>query len=221
MIVTMNKVAVLVSIPVGAVLFGAAATVAVPPAAEWEIGPWIRGKNYSVGMPDTPTPVKGGGWSFQFPGPTVDDGHVHYLTYAHGPLTGKKRIVMRYRIDAKPAVKFVPREYPEQAATLSLYFQRRGDTWKAKGRHVYSRWYAPDAKMAPVAVGTHTITIALNDPDWISVFGGRAGDNPQRLAEAMAETERVGFVMGSASTRGHGVFATGTAKFTLLEFRVE
>ena len=218
----MNKTIAILVLSASALLLGGAATVSrAPPAAEWEIGPWIRGKNYSVGMPETPSPVKGGGWSFAFPGPTLDDGHVHYLTYAHGPLTGKKRIVMRYRIDAKPGVNFVARELPHQPATISLYFQRGGDTWKAKGRHVYSRWYAPDAQMGPVAVGTHQISIALDDPAWISVLGGRSGDNVARLAEAMAETERVGFVMGSSSARGHGVYATGAAKFTLLEFRVE
>jgi hypothetical protein len=217
----MNKVFATVALSVSAVLLGGAVASVAPSAADWEIGPWIRGKNYSVGMPDTPTPVKGGGWSFRFPGPTLDDGHVHYLTFQHGALTGKKRIVMRYRIDAKPDVRFLAREIPQEPATISLYFQRGGDTWKAKGRHVYSRWYAPKAKMGMVAPGTHMISIALDDPDWISVLGGRSGDNPKRLAEAMAETERVGFVMGSSSARGHGVYATGAAKFTLLEYRIE
>ncbi len=218
----MNKAPALFALAAAALLLGgAASTAGTPAAADWEIGPWIRGKNYSVGMPDTPTPVKGGGWSFRFPGPTLDDGHVHYLTFQHGPLTGKKRIVMRYRIDAKPDVRFVAREYAQEPATLSLYFQRDGDTWKARGRHIYSRWYAPTAKMGAVTPGTHSITIALDDPDWISVLGGRSGDHPGRLATAMDEAGRVGFVMGSSSARGHGVYATGPAKFTLLEFRVE
>lgn len=205
-----------------AILTGAAALLAAPPpAAEWEIGPLIRGKNYSVGMPEQPTPQKGGGWSFDFPQPTAEAGHVHYLTYVHGPLTGKQRITMRYRIDAKPTVRFVPQEFPDQPATLSLFFQRAGDSWRARGRHVHYRWYAPAAKLMPLSAGTHQITIRLDDPDWISVFAGRAGDNGPQMLAAIDNAERVGFVMGSAGARGHGVFATGPAKFTLLDFRIE
>jgi hypothetical protein len=196
------------------------ATAAPPPAEEWEIGPIIRGRNYSVGMPEEPKPIKGG-WTFQFPYPDVEAGHVHYLTFPHGPLTGKKRIVMRYRIDAAKGVKFTPREYPNQSAMISLFFQRSGDNWRAKGRYVDYRWYAPAAKMVPVSAGTNSVTIALSDPDWISVFAARAEASKAGFDAAIADTDRVGFVVGSASARGHGVFATGPAKFTLLEFRVE
>jgi hypothetical protein len=197
------------------------ASAAPPPADRWEIGPLIRGKNYSVGMPVTPTPVRGGGWSFQFPYPNLAAGHVHYITYRHGPLTGKKRITMRYRIDAAKGVKFTPREYPAEVAKLSLFFQRRGDTWTAKRKYAQYRWYAPSNTMVPIAAGTYTLSVALDNPDWVPVMGGTARDYPDGLAGAIADTERVGFVMGSDSTRGHGVFATGPAKFTLLDFRVE
>jgi hypothetical protein len=198
-----------------------AADAAPPPADLWEIGPIIRGRNYSVGMPEQPTPVKGGGWSFQFPYPTVDAGHVHYLTFPHGSLQGKTRIVMRYRIDAARGVRFVPREYPDQAATISLFFQRYRDSWTARGRYAEYRWYSPDAKMGPVAPGTHEIAIRLDDPEWIPVMGGTAAGKPAQFAAAIDNADRVGFVMGSKSTRGHGVFATGPAKFTLLDYRVE
>jgi hypothetical protein len=203
-----------------AALFISSASAAPPPADKWEIGPIIRGKNYSVGMPITPTATKTG-WTFQFPQPDLEAGHVHYITYRHGPLTGKKQIVMRYRISAAPGVKFVPREYPAEVAKLSLFFQRRGDTWTAKRRYAYYRWYAPSSKMMPIAAGTYEVKVALNDPEWIPVMGGTAGGSPAEFASAVADTDRVGFVMGSDSTRGHGVFATSTAKFTLLDFRIE
>jgi hypothetical protein len=203
-----------------AALLISSASAAPPPADQWEIGPLIRGKNYSVGMPVTPTPIKGG-WTFQFPQPNLEAGHVHYVTYPHGPLAGKKRITMRYRIDAAKGVKFVPREYPAEVAKLSLFFQRRGDTWTAKRRYAYYRWYAPGSTMVPIAPGTDTVSVALDNPEWIPVMGGSAAGSPAEFASAIANAERVGFVMGSDSTRGHGVFATGSAKFILLEFRVE
>jgi hypothetical protein len=197
-----------------------AANGAPPPAAEWEIGPVIKGRNYSVGMPLNPTPQRTG-WSFQFPNPTVDAGHVHYLTFSHGPMTGKKRIVMRYRIDAARTVRFVPQEHPDLPAKLSLFFQREGDRWNAKGRYGEYRWYSPGDRLAPVAVGTHEIIIRLDDPSWISVWGKPSAQQAAGFSGAIDNADRVGFVLGSAAARGHGVFATGPAKFTVLEFRVE
>ena len=46
-------------------------------------------------------------------------------------------------------------------------------------------------------------------------------DDPRDFRAALAGAERVGFVFGSESGRGHGVYATGPARFTLLDFRVE
>jgi hypothetical protein len=194
---------------------------AAPPAADyWEIGPVIRGRNYSVGLPLQPMAMKGG-WIFQFPNPTVEAGHVHYLTFVHGSLAGKRRIVLRYRIDAARGTRFIAREFPDQAPAISLFFQRSGDSWSAKRRYAGYRWYGPYLKMTPVAVGTHQISVDLSDPDWISVMGAKPAQSPDGFASAIAETERVGFVFGSGSARGHGVYATGPAKFTLLEYRVE
>jgi hypothetical protein len=202
----------------------ATVTSAAPPRADlWEIGPVIRGRNYSVGMPERPLPVREG-LRFDFPSPSVEAGHVHALTYAHGPLRGKRRIVVRYRIDIAPGardVRFVPQEQPDQPATVTLFFQRARDNWTARGRFADYRWYAPGVKLGPVARGTHDIVIRLDDPDWTQVTGQRAGDNAQAFAAAIAETDRIGLVFGSPSRRGHGVFATGRARFTLLDFRVE
>ena len=197
----------------------AGAQDARPLAAEaWEIGPLIRGKNYSVGLPPTPAQQRGG-WSFAFPYPSAEQGHVHYLTFRHGPLQGASRIVLRYRIDAAPGVRFVPRENPEQPATVSLYFQRAGDTWSAK-RHPNHRWYAPEATMRPLARGVFEISASLADGNWISVMGQPASAHPEAFRQALAETDRVGFVLGSSVARGHGVFATGPARFTLIGFEV-
>lgn len=208
-----------------AALFAAATVPAVardaaqPSAAgAWEIGPIIRGKNHSVGMPLHPRPARGG-WSFDFPYPNARAGHVHYLTFDHGPLAGKKKIVMRYRIDAAPGVRFVPREMPERPATLSLYFQRRGDTWSGRGRYAGYRWYAPSDTLLELRPGVHTVTVDL-DERWTSVMGASGADDPAGLRGALERTGRVGFVLGSAAARGHGVYATGPARLTVLDFEV-
>ncbi|MDZ3830588.1 MAG: hypothetical protein U0S50_02075 [Sphingopyxis sp.] len=209
---------VAIAVAVSAVVLVPTATQAQR-AADWVIGPIIRGKNYSQGMPLQPRPARQG-WRFDFPAPDRDAGHVHYVTFHPGSLAGKSRIVARYRIDAPPGTRFVPQESPDLPATLSLYFQRRGDNWGAKGRYQYYRWYAPSATMQKIAPGEYRVEVRFDDPDWISVLGRKAADAPDAFRAAMTETDQVGLVFGSASARGHGVFATRPARFTLLDFDI-
>jgi hypothetical protein len=194
-----------------------AALAAGPAASQWEIGPIIRGKNYSVNMP--PTLEEGrGGPGFEFPFPTAAQGHVHYITVPVGSLEGARRITLTYRIDAARRVRFVPQEVPGEQATLSLYFQRAGDRWTARTPH--HRWYAPNDRQMPLTPGTHTVSIALDEP-WVAMMGGDGRTLPDAFARAKAETAEVGFVFGSAGLRGHGVYATGPARFTVLDFEIE
>lgn len=188
-------------------------------AEDWQIGPIIRSKNYSVGMPLYPV-QQGRRLHFEFPYPTAAVGHVHYLTFNHGPLVGKRSIVLRYRIDAAPGVKFVSREHPQLPATLSLYFQRRGDNWSGKGRFEAYRWYSPNETLVSLRPGEHMLKIDLNDTRWISVWGHHASTNLGAFTAAIEETERVGFVFGSREGRGHGVYTTGPARFTVISFEV-
>lgn len=189
------------------------------PAHMWEIGPIIRSRNLSVGMPLSPTPA-GRGWHFDFPYPDVRAGHVHYVTFRSGPLLGKSRIVVRYRVQAPRGVRFVPQEQPQAPATVSLVFQRGGDSWTGRGQYNYFRWYAPPSTVREIAPGEREISVSLDDPNWISINGGRAAANSAAFEEALAETHRVGLVFGSQSLRGHGVYSTGPARFTLISFRV-
>lgn len=201
----------------GALLAGNPLLAAGPPANAWEIGPIIRGKNYSQRMPLRPEETSAGP-SFIIPGPTAADGSVHYLTIATRPLAGARRITLRYRIDAAPGTRFVPQESPHLPATLSLYFQRAGDGWTM--RQPDWRWYAPTARTMPLRPGTHTVSIGL-DEDWVAMTGPGAHANQRGFRAALAETARIGFTFGSEGGRGHGVYATAPARFTILDFRVE
>lgn len=207
----------LIAVASVAVLVSAAQAAAGPPANAWEIGPIIRGKNYSYRMPLRPEETRAGA-SFTIPGPSAAAGHVHYVTIPTGPLQGARAITLRYRIDAAPGTRFVPQESPELPATLSLYFQRAGDGWTT--RQPDWRWYAPTNRTMPLRAGTHTVRIALNE-DWIAMTGPGAHANRRGFAEALADTARVGFTFGSEGGRGHGVYATAPARFTILDFRVE
>ncbi len=201
----------------GAALLASAAFAGGPPAAAWEIGPIIRGKNYSYRMPLRPEETRAGP-SFAIPGPTAEQGHVHYVTVPTRPLAGARGITLKYRIDAAPGTRFVPQESPQLPATLSLYFQRAGDGWTT--RQPDWRWYAPTNRTVPLRPGTHTVRIGF-DEDWIAMTGPGAHANPRGFREALEQTARVGFTFGSEGGRGHGVYATQPARFTILDFRVE
>lgn len=205
----------------GLAAVASAALAATPPASHWEIGPIIRGKNYSVGMPLQPTPTRNG-WTFDFPYDSRADGHVHYVTFTPGPLTGKSRIVVRYRVESAPGTRFVPQEQPHLPGTVSLFLQRRGDNWSAKGRYAFYRWYAPAHTVQQISRGVHQMTVALDDPQWVAVVGGiNPSDSRGAFIDALEYVDRVGLVFGSTSARGHGVFATAPARFELLSFSIE
>ncbi|HEY0597656.1 hypothetical protein [Sphingopyxis sp.] len=188
-------------------------------ASGWEIGPIIRGKNLSPGMPARPMPTRGG-WYFDFPVGSAAAGHVHYVTGRTGALAGTSRIVMRYRIDAEPGTRFVAQENPRAPATVSIYLQRRGDNWTGRGRYQYYRWYAPVPTVRELAPGEHEISVRLDDPYWISVAGRNAIKTPGAMEDAIGDLDRIGLVFGTTAHRGHGVFATRPARFTLLSFEI-
>ena len=191
---------------------------ALPPAGAWEIGPSIRGRNYSVGMPTQPAPARGGGVAFDFP--IAGRGQVDAMITDVGPLAGARQITMRYRIDAARGTRFVPFERPNEPATVSLYFQRRGDNWSARGRYESYRWYVPGRAVIPLAPGTHTVTVRL-DEEWGNVNSTTSFQDPAAFRAALEDTARLGIAFGSTTLRSHGVYATGPARFTLLALDIE
>ena len=217
-----NRGFLLASLASALLLAGLTVAPATPLVAQteqstWSIGPAIRGKNYSSRMPATMRPTTEGA-AFDFPYPTASAGHVHYVTTPSGSLAGAERIVMRYRIDAAPGTRFVAQEDPRGTATLSLYFQRIGDTWTMRTPHY--RWYSPMDRLMPLSPGTHEVAIDL-DEEWIAMSHEPRSAIPGAFEAALARAETVGFTFGSAPLRGHGVYATSPARFTLLDFRVE
>jgi hypothetical protein len=188
-----------------------------PAASQWSIGPFIRGRNYSVNMPLTMFETRDGP-AFDFPYPNRASGHVHYVTVPVRSLEGAKRITLRYRIDAAPGTRFFPQERPSRQATLSLYFQRAGDRWTRRTPH--HRWYSPGNRVMPLKPGTHTVSIALDEP-WVAMMGGNAHTLPGAYRKALRQTAKVGFTFGGAGGRGHGVYASGPARFTVLDYRID
>lgn len=205
---------------VGLALFGTT-TLAAQSAQEWEIGPTIRGKNYSVGMPRQVTPTRTG-WKFAFPESQRGDRHVNAVTLRTGPLDRKSRITIRYRIDAARGTQFVPQEEPGVPATVSLFLQRRGDNWSARGKYGFYRWYAPIHAVQQIAPGVHQMSVSLTDMGWTNVVGSiPARSVPEAYRAALSDAYQIGLVFGTTTSRGHGVYATGPATFELLSFKLE
>jgi hypothetical protein len=186
-------------------------------ASDWVIGPVIKGDNYSRGVPLHPTPLRGGGWYIDLP---QAPGSVRYVTFRHGSLAGKSRVVLRYRVEAAPGVRILARTDPKPASMITPYFQRRGDDWTARGRFETYRWYATFATHTPIRPGNHLIVAPLDGP-WTAVETSNARNNPAAFRAAKAEADQVGFVLGGGDGYGHGVFATGRARLIVTEFRVE
>ena len=195
-----------------------AALAAIPPANEWEIGPFVRGRNSSIGLPTRPRPGPGGSVVFDFP--TSAAGEVHAMTTAVRPLAGARQITMRYRVSAAPGTRFVPVEFSHEPGTVSLYFQRAGDSWRGRGYFEFYRWYVPARAVIPLTPGEHSVTIRF-DEAWTSVQGKPNTRFPEEYAAALDDTARVGLAFGSNSRRAHGLYATGPARFTLLALKIE
>ena len=195
----------------------AAASLQTAEPGEWTIGPIVRGRNYSRGMPLHPTPRRGGGFVIDLP---EAPGSVHYVTFRHGSLAGKRRIVMRYRIEAAPGVRIVPRTNPAQASMITPFFQRSGDNWTARGPYEAYRWYATFATQSQLRPGTFEMVAPLNG-NWTAVETSSARTNPGGFRDALANADQVGFVLGGGDGYGHGVYATGPARLIVTEFRVE
>ena len=194
------------------------ALAALPPAAAWEIGPWVRGRNYSVGMPASPSQTRDGGLAFDFP--VAGRGQIDAMTTASGPLAGARQITLRYRIDARRGTRFIADDYPNEPGTVSVYFQRRGDNWSGQGRYQSYRWYSPARTVIPLAPGVQTVTMRL-DETWINVFGKTNSEQSAGFASALVDTARIGLAFGSSSARSHGVYASAPARFTLLSLEIE
>jgi hypothetical protein len=194
-----------------------AAAARPPSASQWLIGPVINGRNYSQGMPLHPSPGPRGSFSIELP---PSPGSVHYVTFHHGPLSGRQRIVMRFRVEAPPGVRILPSTNPGQPSILTLFFQRGGDNWSGRGPFEAYRWYATFASQSPIRAGDYVIVAPLSG-NWTAVERSTARNNPAAFRQALADADEVGFVLGGGDGYGHGVFATGPARLIVTDFRVE
>ena len=210
----------LIAIAGGLLLGTSASGQATMRLTAWEIGPVTPRRNYSVNMPLHPAPHPQGGFYFDIPYPVAAAGHVHYVTFRHGSLEGKSRIVLRYRLETAPGVQLVPtKERPGVPSILSIYFQRAGDNWSGRGPFEAYRWFSTFRTHSPITPGEHELSVRL-DEGWTAVQTSSVRTNPAAFRDAVQNADRVGFVFGGGDGYGHGVYATGPARFVVTSFKV-
>jgi hypothetical protein len=181
-------------------------------ASNWEIGPIINGVDYSTNMPIWPEKTTDG-WGFDFP----TNGIVGYVTFRYGPLAGKTHIVMDYRVETDPNVVLHPKCCPGlESVGPTMFFQEKDDDWRTDGK----RWWATFNSPAPIQAGSYHMDIPLKAL-WSSVYVMNAETNPTEFAEAIQNTDRVGFTFGGGDGYGHGVYADGKARFIVTSFKIE
>ena len=127
---------------------------------------------------------------------------------------------MRYRVEAARGTRILAASDGRSPSMITLYFQRRGDNWSARGRFETYRWYATFATHTPIRPGTNEIVAPL-DGLWTAVERSTARTAPEAFQAAVAQADQVGFVLGGGDGYGHGVFATGPARLIVIGFRVE
>jgi hypothetical protein len=168
-------------------------------------------------MPLRPTPRRAGGWKVELPRPPAS---LHAVTFRHGSLSGKSQFVMRYRIEADPGVRILPRTSPGSPSIITLFFQRGGDNWSGRGPFEAYRWYATFASQSPITPGEHLMVAPLSG-NWTAVERSSARSNPAAFRAAVVGADQVGLVLGGGDGFGHGIFATGRARLIATSFRVE
>lgn len=197
---------------------GGSSSCGAPPvglmnAASWSTGPIIGGRDYSPGAADPIAHPEG--WAFDIP--QSGSGEIDGIFYNHGPLTGKTRITIRYRVEG---TRIVSSEQPDGNGTLALFFQRRGDDWSGQEAYQHYRWYS--LRYLELTPGEHEIVADLSELDkWISVWGAQGVSYPTQFQAAMDNAGCVGIVLGRPPGLGHGVYALGRARVVVTHFGIE
>lgn len=163
----------------------------------WSAGPIGKDGNHSKNVE-----AVGNGFTF----PVGVDG-IHYFTKARGPITGDS-ISVNCEIVAAPDVRFVGVE-DGAPGTMSVYIA--GPDWRAP----HGRWYCPVEYRTPITAGNHAITVPL-DGLWMGATDDNSATAPAQFLECLANPGRIGVVFGGNEGRGHGVYATGPARLTIL-----
>lgn len=172
----------------------------LPPASRPPVvsGNWIY--RYSANF----VPLADG---FEFP---VNQDGIHYVVTPANVVV-PPRLTLRFRIDTSSAA-FVPvNDNSGTSARVRLFLQRRGDPLDLSLGPSYRFWSTAYVELTH---GEWELSAALEPDQWTNVNGQR---DDVGFAALLADLEWIGFTFGGMFA-GHGVYATGPARFTMLEY---
>ena len=167
-------------------------------------------------MPDHPATVANGAWSFSFPD---QNGYVSYVQTPFDALPANAQITVTFRIDHSEDATFNGSVDPTAGdpATFHLFLETQNDNFL-----IYTnRWWAETGGFTLDSANGRDVTISvpLNWKNWSDVMGQQ---DPNCFANALQNVGWVGMTFGGQNSWGHGVnMISGTATFTLIDFRVE
>ena len=170
---------------------------------------------YGENMPYEPSPSSTGAWSLMFPNMP---GSIHYVQTPFTASSLPTKVSITFRIDSSADAVYNGEVDPAAGnpATLHLFLERRGD----KFTNQYYRWWADDGGYVLGSRDNSVVTIEvpLTSDHWSSVYGQHSS---AEFAGTLNNLGWVGMTFGGSNYWGHGVnMLAGTAKFTLLDFRV-
>jgi hypothetical protein len=145
-------------------------------------------------------------------------GSIHYVQTPYTASSLPAEVSITFRIDSSADAAYNGEVDPAAGnpATFHLFLERRGDNFTNE----YYRWWADDGGYVLGSKDNSVITIEapLTADKWSSVYGHH---NSVEFADMLKNLGWVGMTFGGKNYWGHGVnMLAGTAKFTLIDYRV-
>tara|TARA_R110000868_G_scaffold359748_1_gene621652 strand:+ start:609 stop:1217 length:609 start_codon:yes stop_codon:yes gene_type:complete len=131
-------------------------------------------------------------------------------------LSGSTEMVLRYRIEGDGVAK--PHDRADGYTSISLYFQRAGDDWSARGAFESYRWYSPVVHH-PIRAGSFELGVPFS-ANWTAVMGSNRTVSEAAFVAAQRECYAMGVAFGNSSGRMHGIYAEGDLRFIVESFDI-
>jgi hypothetical protein len=173
----------------------------------------ITGWTFFYGQPN---PVMADATSFLWPASPYTE--PHYMLHPHGPVTASQTISITYKIEAvsgAPVIQSTECTSTQNPAAKAALIICCGNQTTYYDR----AWWIT---VAPMTIGTHTITAPFSSPNWTFV-AAKSGpvQNPSQWAYMLANMNKIGLTFNGCSSMGHGAYCVGgTAKVTIVSVTV-
>ncbi len=171
---------------------------------------------HSRQMPSHPSPTSDGAWSVAVP---TAPGVLRYIQTPYRATVPHEKISITFRVDSSSDATYngALSHIAANPATVHIFLERRGDDL-TKDNY---RWWSQESGYVLGSADNSLvhIEVPLTSDKWTNVFG-RHGE--AEFKRALDDLGWVGVTFGGRNVWAEGVnMNSGTAQFTLLDFRIE